>query len=436
MSEDFDRILDECLDRINSGQSLEECLKLYPKFARELKPLLRVASELHNKIASMPSQAAWARGRQRLLQAMAELEQKRQQRQQSWFQQLLGKSRTWAPIAAAIVLAIVGYALWVVLTPTLPVPPAVGPTTPPTSPVAPTTAMGTAVFYISDAAADMGEVSSVQITVDSLRVHSQSGVWTTVPTTGQTYDLLELKATGTGKLLAEADLQAGNYDQFELNISKVMVVDDEGSHEAKLPSGKLDIEATLEAKEGATATANFDFATDQSLHLTDEGKYILAPVIQAETRDNAHVQVSANKEVRVSGGRVVAQVKVGMDAAGKVGTGLQIDPDVVLHIDPSGKVVKVEGQAAITGTIKAVDITAGTVTIMTEEGGELVLCLSRDSKLLIDSSASTVAGLGNRIGDKIRIQYDLKNRTVTNAHVLEKAREAPPWTGKSTPEGR
>ena len=37
MNKDFDQILDECIDRTNSGQSIEECLKLYPESALELE---------------------------------------------------------------------------------------------------------------------------------------------------------------------------------------------------------------------------------------------------------------------------------------------------------------------------------------------------------------------------------------------------------------
>lgn len=241
---------------------------------------------------------------------------------------------------------------------------------------APVPAMGKAIFYVSDAAVEMGAVSSVQITVDSLRVHSQGGAWTTVSTNAQSYDLLQLKAAGAGKLLAQADLNAGTYDQVELNISKVVVVDAQGSHEAKLPSSKLQVKTVMEVKAGTTATANFDFIADESLHITGEGKYILAPVVQTETRSNAEVQVAANNEVRVSGGKGVVQVRVGMDAEGNVGTGLQLSPDAVLSIEASGKVVQVKGQATVTGTIKAVDTTAGTVTIATATQGDVALSIS------------------------------------------------------------
>ena len=36
----FDTILDECVDRVNRGESIEDCLAGYPEHAEELEPLL------------------------------------------------------------------------------------------------------------------------------------------------------------------------------------------------------------------------------------------------------------------------------------------------------------------------------------------------------------------------------------------------------------
>jgi hypothetical protein len=41
--EDFDNILDECLQRLLEGETVEACLSLYPEHAAELEPLLRTA---------------------------------------------------------------------------------------------------------------------------------------------------------------------------------------------------------------------------------------------------------------------------------------------------------------------------------------------------------------------------------------------------------
>jgi hypothetical protein len=43
MNAKFNDILNECLDRIIRGEPVEDCLKSYPEYARELEPLLRTA---------------------------------------------------------------------------------------------------------------------------------------------------------------------------------------------------------------------------------------------------------------------------------------------------------------------------------------------------------------------------------------------------------
>ena len=53
---------------------------------------------------------------------------------------------------------------------------------------------GRAVFTVADAAADMGTVTRVLVTVDSLQVQNASGGWITVSSTPHAYDLLQLKA--------------------------------------------------------------------------------------------------------------------------------------------------------------------------------------------------------------------------------------------------
>jgi len=43
MAERFENMLDQCLEGLRQGESLEQCLARYPEQAAELAPLLRVA---------------------------------------------------------------------------------------------------------------------------------------------------------------------------------------------------------------------------------------------------------------------------------------------------------------------------------------------------------------------------------------------------------
>ena len=65
MAKDFDRILDECVDRINRGEKLEDCLDNYPEHAKELQPLLRVMVDTQRTYTFQPSPTAKMADRQR-----------------------------------------------------------------------------------------------------------------------------------------------------------------------------------------------------------------------------------------------------------------------------------------------------------------------------------------------------------------------------------
>jgi len=68
---DFDAILENCVDQIASGEySLEECLARYPKYAAELKPILFAAARLRDVRDVMPPPFLKARIRADLTRRM------------------------------------------------------------------------------------------------------------------------------------------------------------------------------------------------------------------------------------------------------------------------------------------------------------------------------------------------------------------------------
>ena len=197
---------------------------------------------------------------------------------------------------------------------------------------------GRAVFVITDAAADMGSVTSVKITIDSIKVHSESEGWVDVSSNSETYDLLQLKAEGKNELLADIELKEGNYDEIKLDISKVVVTDAQGEHEAKLPSGELKIKSELNVESNLTSSASFDFVADESLHVTGNGRYIMAPVIVVETRENADVEIKSGSSVEVKSGRVRTNVKIGMDLDGNIGIGVKVPSNLNLSVGTDGSI--------------------------------------------------------------------------------------------------
>jgi len=195
---------------------------------------------------------------------------------------------------------------------------------------------GRAVFAITDVAADMGAVTSVNVTIDSVEAHNSALGWVTVSSAQQTYDLLKLKAEGSKALLGDVNLTPGSYQQVRLVISKVTVTDS-SAHEAKLPSGELKIVGGFNVSENSTSAVIFDFIASDSLHVTGKGEYIFAPVVKLTAVEGADVDASSKSDVKVRGGSEKS-IEVGMGLDGTTGEGVKVAKDKKLSIE-GGKIV-------------------------------------------------------------------------------------------------
>ncbi len=200
---------------------------------------------------------------------------------------------------------------------------------------------GRLVVAVTDAAADIQNVSEIKMEVSSVELHSQTEGWVTVTTSNHEYSLLKLRDQNRWELAAQENIKAGSYDQLRLMVSGVTVVKTDGSTAtAKLPSGELKIMTDVTVRDQETATVGIDVKGDASLHLTGNGKYIFAPVVHVESRANAEATVAADNGVTISGGTVRSVVNAGMDVSGEVRNNFQLDTNTKLDIDASG-VIKI-----------------------------------------------------------------------------------------------
>jgi hypothetical protein len=69
---EFEKALDECLERIRQGGSVDECLETYPQLADRLSPFLRSAATLRGLGVPEPSTSGMQRARNNLLTRVAE----------------------------------------------------------------------------------------------------------------------------------------------------------------------------------------------------------------------------------------------------------------------------------------------------------------------------------------------------------------------------
>jgi len=167
------------------------------------------------------------------------------------------------------------------------------------------------------------------------QVDNSTGSWVTVMDAPTAYDLLAL--TNVEQLVKEIDLASGDYNIIRLYISNVNVTYNGTTREAKLPSGKIDINIAFIVEANKTHLVSLDFNLNDSLHITGEGQIIMAPVIKAEVNGNVELQLQNGKVTRVRAEKQ-AETEVGMDENGNVGVGKGIDDSLPIRVDANGRV--------------------------------------------------------------------------------------------------
>ncbi len=98
----FNNILNECLERLLKGETIEQCLQSYPEQAAELEPLLRTALAAKRVSAIQPRAEFRARARYQFQSALREMESKKGR----WF--FVWQSRWATAVAVILIFLLVG----------------------------------------------------------------------------------------------------------------------------------------------------------------------------------------------------------------------------------------------------------------------------------------------------------------------------------------
>jgi len=259
MTEDFDRILDECIDRINRGDNLADCMSDYPAYSEKLKPLLQSMHNVQKTYTFTPSADAKRAARQRFHAALAE---RRQITPLLSFLGVIRRPAVWVT-TAVLVLAIVG---------TLVIRPVLNPPTLVPSPD------GNFAFLISDEPNDIGDFESLNVTISRVGLQAAGSVRRLefTPET-KTVDLTQLQGEQSQEIW-RGNAPAGRYSQVYINVSEVkgklestgQIVD------VKLPSSKLRISMPFEVAVDTVTSFTFDITV---VATGNNGKYILKPQI-------------------------------------------------------------------------------------------------------------------------------------------------------------
>ena len=265
MNDNLDKILDECIDRINHGDSVDECLTKYSEYRQELSSLLYTMIDTKSAYSFIPSERARDFHRQRLTAALVASREKRARRKPiyTW---MLDWSKVWAPVAAAIVIALVGYfsSRPVIMPPV---------TTAQANPE------GNFVFLISDEVNAIGDFETVNLSISKVNLHlggNEERIIVFEPEI-QMVDLTELQGNRAQEIW-RGDIPEGEYVKVFLEVSEVsgILVDGGEEIEIKLPSSKLQISTPFEVESGEVINFVYDLTVVEA---GTRGQYILKPQI-------------------------------------------------------------------------------------------------------------------------------------------------------------
>jgi hypothetical protein len=295
MKDKLNRIIDECIDRLNRGESIESCLKDFPEHSEVLEPVLNTMLKTKATYSFDPSEQARNLYRQRFNAALAASRESHEIKR-SPINRIMGWSKVWAPVAAAIVIALVGYfGLRPALTP---------PLTPPLTPqviVAQPNQEGNFAFLISDEANNIGDFESLDIEIARVLLHlggDEEKVIEFEPGV-KTVNLTDLQGNRAQEVW-RGDVPNGEYNKVVLEISQVSGVlwDSEEEIEIKLPSDKLQISKPFIVESGEVTSFVYDLTVVKA---GNSGQYILKPQIGESGADQDFIRVELEGQTEGNG---------------------------------------------------------------------------------------------------------------------------------------
>ncbi|MFC1866172.1 DUF4382 domain-containing protein [Chloroflexota bacterium] len=287
MTDIINKILDECIDRINSGESIESCLLGYPDHSEQLKPLLQVAVQSKKAYAFIPREEARMAAKRRL-NAAIERRLQTGKETQSWFTKIIGKPLTWAALAA-VTAAIFGIIFGVnqIVYPLSPIVPDPDPT-------------GNFVLLISDDVNAISDFESVDVSITKVGLFSSgNGGWIEFEPDIKEVDLTTVQGDKSQQIW-RGNLPEGEYTKIFIYVSDIQgvlkeVIATNGQPvDIKLPGNKLHISKTFQITEGTVASFTYDLTVIATGNEQSGKKYILKP--QADESGAGNEPANNNKK--------------------------------------------------------------------------------------------------------------------------------------------
>jgi hypothetical protein len=212
-------------------------------------------------------------------------------------------------------------------------------------------------------------------------------------------------------------------------------------------SGSSAKAADLSGRIGAEAVAKYNAETKAL------SKLVVASDFKNKSKVSADVGLSGEiKSVDVAKGTVTIKTDTGADVTlklgketklnldgvtsgpggleGKAGTRIKVDYDANTgELKELKEKADVETEVSVTGTLKAVSPSEGTVTVTTAAGADVTLKVASGSKVTANGSLSTLGGLKQMIGSEVTLEYEQETKVVGELKVRGGAKGAEGVTG-------
>ncbi len=261
MNKDLDILLDKCIDRMNEGDSLEECLASYPEQAKELEPLLRAIWDVRDACSPMPRATAKSVVRRRLDAALVNSDRRLQERQRRTMP-LFAWPRVLATVTAIFVLALMGFGLYWILTPD----------------VAPVVAQANFRLLLSDQENAIGDFEKLEVTITSIGMlrAGEEGGWEKIELEESVaLDLTRLQGLNAQEIWGGV-IPEGQYIQVYIYIEDAVGTLENGETvDVIIPSGNIQISKPFVV---GTSDSVVNFVYDITV-VAAGNEYVLLPQI-------------------------------------------------------------------------------------------------------------------------------------------------------------
>ncbi|HEY82347.1 MAG TPA: DUF4382 domain-containing protein [Dehalococcoidia bacterium] len=258
---DLDILLDKCIDRMNQGDSLEDCLAAYPEKAKELEPLLRAIWGVRDACSPIPTATAKSAMRQRLDAALIDADRRLRERPRK-IRPLFSWPRVLAAVTAILVLALMGFGLRWMLAPE----------------VAPVLAQANFRLLLSDQENAIGDFESLEVTITGIGMlrAGESGGWEKIELEESVVrDLTRLQGLNAQEIWGGI-IPEGQYTQIFIYIEDAIGTLKSGETvDVVIPSGNLQISKPFVVGAGESVV---NFVYDVTV-VSAGNQYILLPQI-------------------------------------------------------------------------------------------------------------------------------------------------------------